>query len=245
MAIKKKSRKDPAFLFYPGDYLRDTQCLSEKSQVAYDRIMCEHMRNISIDMNNITVSQDTLNFFTKRLSDDEKEEIMRVLTKNGDQYQIEWVAISMSERKAYTESRAKNRSGTYVPHMEDEDEDEDEDNTVLRKGGKFSEFKNNLIFTDAIKQSCLEILSTAQFGTDKKVTIDHVEKLFSSFCETQKSSSEWYKDENAVWVHFKRWLPKQKINGTKQSVADKNAAGFDALLEKGKRTFAEARTKGT
>lgn len=37
--------KHPAFLFYPGDHLRDAQTLNEKSQVAYDRIMREHMRN--------------------------------------------------------------------------------------------------------------------------------------------------------------------------------------------------------
>jgi len=82
-------------------------------------------------------------------------------------------------------------------------------------GGKFSDFE--LKFSDALKQSCLEILSTAQFGTDKKITKDHVENLFTQFCEIQKSSTEYYKDEDAVWVHFKRWLPKQKINGTHQS----------------------------
>ena len=65
---------DPAFLFYPGDYLRDTQCLSENSQVAYDRIMCEHMRNICI-------SKQQLNFFTKRLNDDEKSELFFLLTE--------------------------------------------------------------------------------------------------------------------------------------------------------------------
>ena len=27
--------KDPAFLFYPGDYLRDTQCLSSNAQASY------------------------------------------------------------------------------------------------------------------------------------------------------------------------------------------------------------------
>ena len=66
--------KDPAFLFYPGDYLRDTQVLSGESQVAYDRIMCEHMRNICI-------SKQRLKFFTKRLDPDQVEEIMSVLVE--------------------------------------------------------------------------------------------------------------------------------------------------------------------
>lgn len=120
--------KDPAFLFYPGDYLRDTQTLSEKSQVAYDRIMCEHMRNICI-------TQQQLKFFTKRLNEDENEELMFILDKVDGGYQIGWVAESLIKRRKYSESRRNNRlavkkdkkdtSKTYVPHMEDESEDKD------------------------------------------------------------------------------------------------------------------------
>jgi len=116
--------KDPAFLFYPGDYLRDTQCLSEACQVAYDRIMCEHMRNICI-------SQAQLKFFTKRLSEDEIAELKSVLTENESGFFIAWVAESISKRKSYSESRAQNRRGkpkehmsnistSYVQHMENE-----------------------------------------------------------------------------------------------------------------------------
>lgn len=112
---------DPAFLFYPGDYLRDTQCLSEQSQVAYDRIMCEHMRNICI-------SQPLLNFFTKRLTPDQKSELETILTKVPGGYQIAWVAESIEKRKEYSESRRKNRtsskniSSSYDRHMENENE---------------------------------------------------------------------------------------------------------------------------
>jgi hypothetical protein len=116
--------KDPAFLFYPGDYLRDTQNLSEKSQVAYDRIMCEHMRNICI-------SQQQLHFFTKRLSPEEVSELMMVLTQIDGGYQIEWVALSIEKRKSYSQSRSDNRKGkvkedikitskSYVTHMVNE-----------------------------------------------------------------------------------------------------------------------------
>lgn len=109
--------KDPAFLFYPGDYLKDTQCLSEKSQVAYDRIMCEHMRNISEHMNNIAITKDRVDFFIKRLSSDEKAEVFHVLKKIGSNYQIEWVAESICKRKSYSNSRSKNRQGKNKEHM--------------------------------------------------------------------------------------------------------------------------------
>lgn len=94
--------KDPAFLFYPGDYLRDTQCLSEPAQVAYDRIMCEHMRSKLI-------SKQQFTFFTKRLTEDQRSELLMVLNETEEGYQITWVADSIDKRKAYTESRRKSR----------------------------------------------------------------------------------------------------------------------------------------
>lgn len=132
--------KDPAFLFYPGDYLRDTQCLSEKSQVAYDRIMCEHMRNICI-------SQEQLNFFTKRLNDEEKQELLMVLSPIKGGFHIPWVTDSITKRREYSESRRKNREGTdkkkvnnisksYDSHMENENEIEDENINEWIRWGK-------------------------------------------------------------------------------------------------------------
>lgn len=99
-----------SFLFYPGDYLRDTQCLGEKAQVAYDRIMCEHMRNICI-------SKSKLNFFTKRLSPDELEELKMVLAECEGGFQIKWVADSINKRKGFVESRRSNRAGKTKKDM--------------------------------------------------------------------------------------------------------------------------------
>jgi len=124
--------KDPAFLFYPGDYLRDTQCLSAEAQVAYDRIMCEHMRNICI-------TQAQLNFFTKRLDKGDRDGLMTYLVKKEGGYQIEWVAESILKRRAYSKSRADNRSNTYVEHMENEIENENVKEYKYLKDKNFSE----------------------------------------------------------------------------------------------------------
>lgn len=107
--------KDPAFLFYPGDYLRDTQCLSDPAQVSYDRIMCEHMRNICI-------SKSCLDFFTKKLNDDQKSELMQVLSLCDGGYCIDWVRESILKRRAYSVSRSKNRKKTHVNHMKSYDD---------------------------------------------------------------------------------------------------------------------------
>ncbi|WP_294891819.1 hypothetical protein [Sulfuricurvum sp. MLSB] len=145
--------KDFAFLFKPGDYLRDTQCLSERAQVAYDRIMCEHMRNICI-------TQQQLNFFTKRLTEDEKAELLMIVDKIDGGYEINWVAESIRERIAYSESRSKNRMGkskkhmkTYVKHMEG-DSDSKGYNELLSKVVS----KNNIELPDGFEKLILEWL---------------------------------------------------------------------------------------
>lgn len=131
---------DPAFLFYPGDYLRDTQCLTEQAQVAYDRIMCEHMRNICI-------SQTTLKFLTKRLDDLEREQIMDILDEVDGGFAIPWVRESIIKRREYSESRRNNRKGkenltpknskktsqSYDSHMENVNEDVNDNVNINKK----------------------------------------------------------------------------------------------------------------
>lgn len=189
--------KDPAFIFYPGDYLRDTQCLSEKVQVAYDRIMCEHMRNICI-------TQDQLNFFTKRLNEEEKSELLMVLTKIKGGYQIHWVAESISKRRAYSESRSKNRSkkpkedmNNICKHMEIEIENVIEDETVVNKG-----VQGGL--------SGLEISTTIEFisiTAQRLLTPAEVEDYWNAF--KIHSTGKFYPNHSEEVQHFRNWLKKQ------------------------------------
>lgn len=203
--------KDPAFLFYPGDYLKDTQCLSEKSQVAYDRIMCEHMRNISEHMNNIIITKDRVDFFTKRLSDDEKSEVFHVLKKVGDGFQIEWVAESICKRKSYSESRAKNREGktkkhmlTYEPHMEDANENENRN--VLEEIGseKIKEIANE-VWKDQIwkEQICIGL----------SLTMDELKKWLAQFNSSIASDAIPEFDKGKYKKMSRGWISSQKAKG--------------------------------
>lgn len=209
--------KDPAFLFYPGDYLRDTQCLSEKVQVAYDRIMCEHMRNICI-------TQQQLKFFTKKLSDDEIEELMMVLSKIEGGYQITWVADSILKRREYSESRRKNRtsvkkdskkiSETYVEHMENEIEIAIEDKEVIKKEIVIK--KNdwqNLEQKKWVEDNCPTLLTMtkpltnenlnkliAEFGMtkveDKLIAMENVPTLRKKYKDAYVTARSWCKKDN-------------------------------------------------
>jgi len=204
---------DPAFLFYPGDYLKDTQCLSEKSQVAYDRIMCEHMRNICI-------SQEQLNFFIKRLTDDEKNEVLFLLKKIKGGYQISWVAESICKRRSYSESRAENRKGkvkniskSCVSHMEIENEIENE-----------VKIKDEL--TD------FEISKTIEFVKitgQKNFSSDQVKEFWNGFKII--SENEFYNSEAKKIDHFRNWLKKQNNGEDKKSNSKySKTAGIDLAI---------------
>lgn len=204
--------KDPAFLFYPGDYLRDTQCLSEAVQVAYDRIMCEHMRNICI-------TKEQLNFFTKRLNEAEKAELMYVLKKVDGGYQIGWVAESISKRKSYSESRRQNRKGksknissSYHSHMEDEDENEIVNNPstvnaeTKSSEKKEKEFLNNTIWIESFSAANNLSISQAKnimerFVADMKSRGRNVQNYPSYFLKC------WQAGDISVNVQSKSKLP--------------------------------------
>lgn len=226
--------KDPAFLFYPGDYLRDTQCLTESVQVAYDRIMCEHMRNICI-------SQPQLNFFTKRLNEDQKQELMMVLESNEEGFFIPWVHESIIKRKAYSESRSKNRRKsydnhmkTYEHHMENENANENViindkvDGVKGKKEKKISTYvKDNPPSLEDVRVYCVERSNgiDPQSFIDKNTTIGWLDK-----------NKIPYKDWKAVirtWENFRKVTNNIESNPilTKRPiqivVIEKIAAGLD------------------
>jgi len=205
--------KDPAFLFYPGDYLRDTQTLSGNSQVAYDRIMCEHMRNICI-------SQKQLKFFTKRLNEDEVDELMFVLTETNGGYHIEWVADSITKRKAYSDSRRKNREGkgnkdmintssTYEPHMENENVNENEN--VIKKGTGKCLMKNSGVTT-------LDISDAFNKSDDlKKADPKH---YFNAAFDWSEAKGEMRKD----WVATVRTFARKDVADNKLKIKNTSTA---------------------
>jgi len=204
--------KDPAFLFYPGDYLRDTQNLSEKSQVAYDRIMCEHMRNICEDMNKIVVTKKQVDFFIKRLNEDEIEELMFVLSKINGDFQIEWVAESIAKRKTYSNSRSKNREGklkkhikTYDPHMENENENEN----INKKDIEITKTNKEIL----LESETWHIL----VSKTKKKSLDFVKNKIKDFVSDQELKDELNRDIKELKNHFINWLEKQPKEETKST----------------------------
>jgi len=213
--------KAPGFIFYPGDYLRDTQCLSENAQVAYDRIMCEHIRNICI-------SQQQLNFFTKRLSDDEKNELLFLLVKVDGGYQIEWIVKSIEKQRAYSKSRSENRSKskkdmkTYDTHM-DNDNDNEYDNINTNKKSvvkieknKWNEFPqpNDIPYLPEIKVQAA--ITMVKFTRQKDLSKDDIEAIFEAFKAQNYTGEKYARNANEIYSHFINWIKKTDFTKIKE-----------------------------
>ena len=216
--------KDPAFLFYPGDYLRDTQCLSESVQVAYDRIMCEHMRNICI-------SHDRLKFFTKKLSVDEIEELKSVMVQTNEGFYIDWVRESIIKRKAYSESRRNNRKPkkindinniceSYDNHMENENEIDIE--LINNKIGGVGErpnytpsLDNQHVEVDQLKPILMQRTSWRDIQQrNGKYTDEQFEITVNAFIEWLKEKGELTKTPKDARFHYNNFAKRKRSEKT-------------------------------
>lgn len=106
-------RKDPAFLFYSDNFMSGTMFLSDEQVGKYVRLLCAQHLNGHLeyeDMIKICKTHDK-HIFLKFKQDEQGK------------YYNERLDIEVLKRKAYSDSRSKNREkkSTYVPHMENED----------------------------------------------------------------------------------------------------------------------------
>lgn len=115
--------KDPAFLFYTGDFSTGTQFFSDEQVGKYLRLLMAqhqhgHLKETHIKMICKSYDEDIMQKFTK--------------DENG-LYFNERLEIEIEKRKAYSKSRSNNKSGkykhdinntskSYDNHMEDENE---------------------------------------------------------------------------------------------------------------------------
>ena len=151
--------KDPAFLFYPGDWVGGTMGMTFEEKGAYiELLMLQFNRgHMSKHMMGQTVGQ-----LLDKILDKFKED------ENGLWYN-ERLELEKDKRKNYTQSRFNNKNGTnqhskkrghMSSHMENENENK---KYTIIKGEKFSENLNEVIFPDG---------STQKLGKDQKTLLE-------------------------------------------------------------------------
>jgi uncharacterized protein YdaU (DUF1376 family) len=122
----EKMGKDPAFLFYPSDFIVGTMFFSDEEVGKYIRLLCvQHQHNgISAEI------------FSKCNSLIVREKF--VLRDDG-KYINERLQSEIEKRHKYCESRRQNKqhmlniSSSYVEHMENENRNENRNKSIRRR----------------------------------------------------------------------------------------------------------------
>lgn len=211
--------KDPAFLFYPGDWLGGTMGMTFEQKGAYiDLLMLQFNRgHMSEHMIGQTVGQlwDTIQ--DKFIKDD-----------NGLWFN-ERLDLEKHKRMKYSESRRNNKKGNNqyskkVGHMSSHMENENRDvNTIIITNDNIGELKNNFSMKGEV-------------GKLLKTTSEAVESLLDEFIQEQISKGDFDRSLKDLRKHFVSWSKieyrKQKQNNG-QSRRDRFAENDRKLGGKG------------
>lgn len=128
--------KDPAFLFYPNDYLGGTMGMSFEQKGAYIDLLI-------FQFNNHQFTEEQAKQVLSICFSSVWEVLKNKFKKDGDFYFNERLREEISKRKAFSESRrnnalhAKKPRKAYAKHMGNENENENRD---INKGNKSTDF---------------------------------------------------------------------------------------------------------
>jgi len=182
--------KDPAFLFYPGDFSTGTQFFSDEQVGKYIRLlMAQHQLG--------HLKESHMIFICKSYDND----IFSKFTKDVDGlYFNERLENEIIKRKKYTESRGKNRSGkniisnSYDNHMENRNRNINIDN-------------NNKSLIEVFFKDLENSEHLAVIAMNNKCTIEVVKSQIPSF---KKHAELSYPTFEKFISHFKNWFIKNK-----------------------------------
>lgn len=179
--------KDPAFLFYPGDFMTGTQFFTDEQVGKYIRLLLAqhqlgHLKESHMIMICKTYDND---IFSKFIKD-----------SNGNYYN-QRLEDEIIKRKKYTESRRNNRKSeknislTYDEHMENKNKDININNNINIIDTWFSDFENGFEIT--------EIARINKFN---------IEDVKTKLVEFRKFAELNYPTYHKFVSHFKNWIVK-------------------------------------
>lgn len=233
--------KDPAFLFYPGDWLGGTMLLTRHQKGCYiDLLMAQFNSGpLSLDQIKTVLGQDQAIWTVLR---------EKFVTDNNGRFFNEKMATEIEKRKGFVKSRSNNKAGrkkTHVEsydksndlkmklHMENENENRNKTEKKEEGVGEGEQVEaSGLWSTDIpedIKLNEVQIGQTTMFiGLSCKVdlTEKEVEDYFEAFKIQNLGKKQWYNDTSDFFTHFRNSLKNDFKNGkANRTSVDANGSG--------------------
>lgn len=220
--------KDPAFLFYPGDFNDGTQDFTNEEVGAYLRLLLFQFSQGHLPLERI-----------KRKLGNDFESLWPILKPKFEQdlegcFFNKRLEYEIFKRRAYSDSRRKNiknryekkeknisitHETTYVEHMENENENrntnENTDKTKVKKPKKEASKPEGPVhpLQEWVKQNCPRVAKL-----DKQLTYEQAEKIASEFDREQiinkllAMENKRKLDYVSVNLTLRNWLIKDQNN---------------------------------
>ena len=220
--------KDPAFLFYPNDWLGGTMGMTFEEKGAY-------MELLMMQFNRGHMTSDMIGQVVGQTWDKVKHKFVQDSKK---MWYNERLDLEIERRKKYTKSRKNNlsgknqyskpdkntdlKSGHMTSHMENENENVNEDinnNKIVLKKFKFSDL--NGLPVQYIQSTREQLKIQKQLDLDEKT----ISSMWEAFKKQYLNGKESYKNEDEVYKHFINWIKKQNFNYEQQSNTNSKPSG--------------------
>lgn len=203
--------KDPAFLFYPGDWQGGTMIFTRHQKGCYMDLLIAQFHSGPLSLEDIkTVLGADFGQGWPALS-------KKFVTNNKGLFFNERLAAEVDKRKNFSESRRKNASTkkAHAQHMHEHMENENRNENVLKDRGsgkgwneKPSETNMNLQLPDV---KCGAVVQYFRISKNIEVSTVQVEGLWSVFKAQNFTGEKFYASANQVYSHFINWCKGQEI----------------------------------
>lgn len=233
--------KDPAFLFYPNDWLGGTMGMSFEEKGAYLELLL-------MQFNRGHMTEHMIRHMVGHLWDKLK---VKFLVDDAGLYYNPRLKEEHENRKRYSESRRNNllganqhtkKRGHMGSHMENENINEDK--TLFKDRGAGERNWNVRPNKDDLEMDLDEVKAGAvkqlfKFTKNHYLTNDQLKSLWQVFKAQNFTGEKFYQSANDVYSHFINWSKTQTIsNGTHQQSAQQNgkrttkSSGAELLIAK-------------
>jgi uncharacterized protein YdaU (DUF1376 family) len=197
--------KDPAFLFYPGDWLGGTVLFSRSHKGAYMDLLMAQFNSGHMAIQDIKdlLGMDFENMWEQKLKSKFKQD------ENGLFYNKK-LEDEILKRRNFTDSRRKNlkSEGSHKDtHMDNHMENENKDVINKEYGEIICIYDFETLKKELFKEIWLESIAMASYS--KGISMTDLKKQLLIFCETIRDTKDFGKPIKNYQNHFVHWFQKQ------------------------------------
>ena len=213
--------KDPAFLFYPGDWLGGTMGMTFEEKGAYFELLIFQFNNGSFTK---AQAKHVLSICSTSIF----EKIIKKFDFKNGLYFNNRLKQEIIKRKKYSASRRKNATGknkeiknkTYAKHMENENKNEN--SKIIYND--FDELKIELLNSEIWLQDIAKLY---------KLETEKVIELLEKFLVVQKTDNNLNRDLSEIKIHFRRTLniENEKIKKSESTINKTRKKTFTKAAE--------------